>query len=101
MQAALAFCLLQLLHTPASRLETHLLGGLLRKLNTQDQVVVTKAVDLLTSPLSIISVCVADECEALSTVRLAVLGKEDTSNTAPAREEVAKFVFFGVFGDLD
>ena len=77
-----------------------LLVGLLRKLYSQDQVAETVAIHALARPSSICAVCVRDESKALGTAGLAVLGQEDTSDTAVALEDLAEVVFFGEFGDL-
>ena len=60
----------------------------------------TVAIHALARPSSICAVCVRDESKALGTAGLAVLGQEDTSDTAVALEDLAEVVFFGEFGDL-
>ena len=77
-----------------------LLVGLLRKLHSENQVPETVAVHALARPSSICAVCVRDESKALGAAGLAVLGQEDTSDTAVALEDLAEVVFFGEFGDL-
>ena len=60
----------------------------------------TVAIHALARPSSICAVCVRDESKALGTAGLAVLGQEDTSDTAVALEDLAEVVLFGEFGNL-
>ena len=75
-------------------------SSLFRKLDLEDQMVVTIAVELVQSLASVASVCKTDKGETLCSSCLSVLGQKYTCDTAEPLEEVAHLVFLCKLADL-
>lgn len=76
------------------------LGGLLGKLDSENQVLETKAIHVRASLRSVLAVCVRDESEALGHAGLAILGQEDSCDVAVSGEELAELVLLCKLGNL-
>ena len=77
------------------------LSTLLRKLDSQDQVIVPKPVHLLGSSNGVITISVTDESKALCSTSLAVFRQEDSCDTTCTAEQLAELVLFCVLGYLE
>lgn len=77
----------------------HLLS-LLRKLDSQNQMLETKAVHLGRSLLGVGTIHVADESKALGHAGFPVLGKEHSGDATEALEHVAQLALLGHLGNL-
>lgn len=86
-----SFSLPSTIHCPCTTFATILfLRCLLGKLDSEDEVLETKAVHLVAGSDGVVAVEVADEGKSLGEARLAVLGQEDALDTAKPLKQVTQ-----------
>lgn len=73
---------------------------LLRKLDLQNKMVVTKSIEFVQRLASITAVGKRHEREPLCTTCIAVLGQENSGDATEALEQISELVLFRKFADL-